>query len=373
MRVGIDVTPLLRAKTGIGVCTGMVVECLREAQHEVIGLVGGWRRVVEGAPPTPYPLGYNWVPRLLNPLFFDLLAWPKAESLLGPLDLFVATNYLMLPTRKARRVAILHDVGRLRHPELYGRRQVWRAGFTLRRCARLADRIIVPTMAVATEVEDLGLAGPDRIDIVPLAARPLPLQGCDTITGVPNDAPVLLCVTSMERRKNLPLLLRAFDRAASALPEHHLVIAGGGGADAPEVGALARSTGTGGRIHFHGPANESQLGALYRRADLTLCPSLYEGFGLTLLEAMSCGSPVVASDIPPHREVGGEAVRFVPPRDERLFSEALVDVARDAGARHAMRQRGLRRSHRFAWEETRRRLGAALLPGARTATGRCGP
>jgi len=373
MRVGIDVTPLLRAKTGIGVCTEMVVDCLREAGHDVVGLVGGWRRVSEGAPATPYPLGYNWVPRLLNPLFFDLLAWPRAEMLLGPIDLFVATNYLMLPTRAARRVAILHDVGRLRHPELYGRRQVWRARFTLRRCARLADRIIVPTRAVAAEVAELGLASPDRIDVVPLAARPLPRSSSAAIAGVPTDAPVLLCVTTMEPRKNLPLLLRAFERAASSLPDHHLVIAGGGGADAVTVDALARSNGTAARIHFHGPANEVQLGALYRRADVTLCPSLYEGFGLTLLEAMSCGSPVVASDIPPHREVGGEAVRLVPPRDERLFSEALVDVARDAAAREEMRQQGLRRSGRFAWEETRRRLGAALLPGVLAASGRCGP
>ncbi len=369
MRVGIDVTPLLRAKTGIGVCTELVLECLREGGHEIVGLMGGWRRLGEGRLTAEYPVAHNWVPRILNPLFFDLLEWPSAETLLGRIDLFVATNYLMLPTREARRVAILHDVGRLRHPELYGRRQVWRARFTVQRCMRLADRIIVPTQAVAHELEEMGLAGADRIDVVPLSARPLPPPGRATRAGGPSGPPFLLCVTSMERRKNLPLLLRAFERAAEALPDHHLIIAGGGGADAREVEALLRTTGAAPRIHLQGPANAAELGALYHRADVTLCPSLYEGFGLTLLEAMSCGCPVVASDIPPHREVGGEAVRLVPARDEGGFAEALVEVARDPAAREAMSAEGLRRSGAFAWSETRRRFSEVLLTRAVPASG----
>jgi hypothetical protein len=116
----------------------------------------------------------------------------------------------------------------------------------------------------------------------------------------------------------------------------------------------------GGRVHFVGHIGPEQLGALYRRAELAVCPSLYEGFGLTLLEAMAAGCPVLAADIPAHREVAGDAARLVAPRDERAFADGLRELARDGGARADLRGRGLERSRAFNPTETRRRLRALL-------------
>jgi len=365
VRIGLDATPLLRPRTGIGVFTDMLVLHARESGDEVVGLVSGYKRWSDGRPDLGLEVHENWVPRAMNPVFFDLLRWPKLEDFLGRIDMFIATNYLLPPARRAAAVAYIHDVGRLTHPELYGRRQVWRARILVRRCARNADLLVVPTEAVAREVAALGLVPRERMHVVPLAARGLPDPGDTEVAGVPRDAPFLLCVGSLERRKNIPFLLRAFGIASSQLP-HHLVLAGGGGSAREEAIVAASANGAANRIHFLGSADERQLGALYRRADLTLCPSLYEGFGLPVLEAMSCGCPVLATDIAAHREVGGEAVRLTPIGDAGAFAESLVDLARDEGARRHLRSLGIARSLRFSWSETGRRLREALTRTPRT-------
>jgi glycosyltransferase involved in cell wall biosynthesis len=358
VRVGIDVTPLLRERTGIAVCTELLVESARQAGNDVVGLVSGWRQLRDGPPALDVPTVRNWVPRTLNPLLMDVLRWPKLETLFSRLDVFVATNYAILPARRATNIALLHDVGRLVHPHLYGKRQVLRSRLMVRRCARFADILMVPTESVAREVVDLDLADMDRIRVVPWFARPMPVAEAK-LDGLPIEGPFLLCVATHERRKNIPLLVRAFQRAAEELP-HHLVIAGGSGPDSELLLATARSNGASDRIHFVGHADPMQLATLYRHADVAICPSCYEGFGLTLLEAMASGCPVLATDIAAHREVGGDAVRLVPPDDELAITAGLVELARDDLARRQLRDLGLERSRRFSTGETRRRFGNLL-------------
>jgi glycosyltransferase involved in cell wall biosynthesis len=358
VRVGIDVTPLLRERTGIAVCTELLVECGRQAGHDVIGLVSGWRQLRDGPVALDIPVVRNWVPRILNPIFMDIVRWPAVETLCDRLDVFVATNYAILPARRATNIALVHDVGRLVHPHLYGRRQVLRFRIMVRRCARFADILMVPTESVAREVLDLGLATVDRIRVVPWFARAMPPARSE-LDGLPVDGPFLLCVATHERRKNLPLLVRAFQHAAEGLP-HHLVIAGGAGPDSEAALATARSNGASDRIHFIGHADPVQLATLYENAEIAICPSCYEGFGLTLLEAMARGCPVLATDIAAHREVGGDAVRLVPPDDEQAISAGLVELLRDDLARQQLRDLGLERSRRFSTRETRRQFGDLL-------------
>jgi len=359
LRIGLDATPLLRARTGIGVFTEMLVRTGRESGDEVVGLVSGYRSLVNGLPDLGIRLVRNWVPRVLNPLLLDVLRWPPVEAFLGPTDVFIATNYFLPPARRATTLAFIHDVGRLTHPELYGARQVLRARILLRRCARFADLFVAPSEAVAGEITNLGILPRRRIHVVPLAARTLPSGEAAVPPPVPAGAPYLLCVSTLERRKNIPFLLRAFGLASRRLP-HHLVVAGATGESAREALGGAQLDGLAPRVHFLGHAAESTLGALYHRAEVTVCPSLYEGFGLPVLEAMACGCPVLASDIAAHREVGGEAVRLAPGRDEAAFAESLVDLASDERARSDLRDRGILRSRQFSWTETGRRLRETL-------------
>ena len=152
----------------------MLVTSAKKAGHDVVGLVSGWRELHDGELRIGIPTVRNWLPRLLNPLFMDVLRWPQVETLAGPADVFVATNYASLPARRATNVALLHDVGRLVHPHLYTRRQVVRNTLMVRRCARFADLLMVPTESVALEIVELKLAPRDRIHVVPWFARPMP-------------------------------------------------------------------------------------------------------------------------------------------------------------------------------------------------------
>jgi alpha-1,3-rhamnosyl/mannosyltransferase len=359
MRVGVDVTPLLRAKTGIGVFTEMLVRNVIAGGDEVVGLVSGYRLLQKEATTLGIPLAKNWVPRDLNPIFMDILRWPRVETLFGRTDAYFATNHLILPSDRCTNVAFVHDVGRLAQPQLYNPRQVWRFRRGILRCARFADFLIAPTEAVASEIIRLGIAPGHRIRVVLLGVRALPDAPAGSFPDITEHAPFVLCVGSLEKRKNLPFLLRAFAQASHVVP-HHLVIAGGKGSDAEGVLAAAKTNGAASRIHFLGHTDEARLAGLYRNAAFTVCPSLYEGFGLPLLEAMASGCPVLATDIAAHREVAADAARLVDPENEKRFAESLIEFARDEGTRADLRTRGLRRSRDFSWDRTSREVRDVL-------------
>jgi glycosyltransferase involved in cell wall biosynthesis len=359
LRVGIDVTPLLRQRTGIAVCTELVLDLVKAAGHQPVGLASGYRTLEGKVRGLGVPVRRNWLPWLADRLLVDFLGRPYVEDLVGRVDAYIATNHVVFPARRARNIALVHDVGRLLHPHLYGPRQVWRFRHLAGRLKRFADTFVVPTEAVAQEMIGLGIGTRERIRVVPWFARVLPANGAGMPTGVPEDLPLILCVATIERRKNIPHLVRAFQRAAHSVP-HHLVVAGGAGSSLEETLAVARSNGAADRIHFIGHTGADQLGALYRKADLAVCPSLYEGFGLPLVEAMAHGCPVMASDIPVHREVGGDAIRLVPANDENALADGLVDLSRDEGARHSLRRLGLERTRTFSLDRTRRLLGELL-------------
>jgi len=350
MRLGI--TPLFRPKTGVGVFTEMVLEHARESGDEIVGIASGYKILQRRDLDLGVPVAANWVPRYVNRLMPDLVPYPYVESLVGDVDAYLATNYFIMPARRAANVAFIHDVGRLTRPHLYRPRQVARFRDVFRRCARFADLLITPTDAVAKEIVELGVVGQDRVRTVPLGVRKLSSDHIANGKFGGRD-PYVLCVSSHDRRKNLAFLVRAFVQAAKELP-HHLVVAGGGNSDRDLRQAVAAANGTASRIHLLGHTEESVLGGLYRNAAFTVCPSLYEGFGLPILEAMASGCPVLATDIAAHREVAGNAARLIPIASERLFAESLIEFARDDRSRSDLAQLGLARSSEFTWDRTAR-------------------
>jgi glycosyltransferase involved in cell wall biosynthesis len=163
--------------------------------------------------------------------------------------------------------------------------------------------------------------------------------------------PELLHVGSTIARKRIDTLIDVLARLAGGRPDVRLLRVGGPFTDAQasQVAAL----GLGSRIVVLPFVERPVLAALYRRAALVLLPSAREGFGLPIVEAMACGTPIVASDLPVHREVGGEAATYCAPGDVAAWSAAvarlLAERDEDGAAWTARRSRGLVRAARFSW------------------------
>jgi glycosyltransferase involved in cell wall biosynthesis len=206
----------------------------------------------------------------------------------------------------------------------------------------IATMIVTDSEAVRKQAIDRFRINPDRITAVPLAAsthfRP--------VACPPPDRPFFLYVGTLEPRKNLPFLVNAW-RPVRDRHGVDLALAGRRRADFP---ALAGEPG----LRFLGEVADEDLPALYSQALAFVYPSLYEGFGLPVLEAMQCGACVITSTDPAIGEVIGGAGARLDPRDGRAWTEAMLACACGGGWPQQCRENSLARSRQFSWGRTAR-------------------
>lgn len=264
------------------------------------------------------------------------------------------TNYLAPVLTDVPFVVSFHDMSLTLLPEAHTLKKRLLTASLIPTVARRARRILVPSESTRRDVARLLPVDSGRIRLVPYAASPLyrPLPDSPVASGV--RPPYFLYVGTVEPRKNLLRTLRAFARVSSALPEHQFVIVGQAGWKYAGVLEEARKPGLADRVAVLGYLPESDLPGLYNHATALVYPSLYEGFGLPVVEAMACGTPVLTSNGSSLSEVAGDAALLVDPLSEDALADALVRLARDASLRTELRARGLARSATFSWERTAR-------------------
>jgi glycosyltransferase involved in cell wall biosynthesis len=256
-----------------------------------------------------------------------------------------------------RRVVTLHDLAFLLYPATHtaaSRTYYAATGDSVRH----AERVIAVSQRTASDAVRLLGIDPARIRVVHEAAAPVfsprpraalaPLAERIGFDPRP-ERPYLLFVGTLEPRKNVPLLLEAFAMLRRQIDAQLLVVGGRGWLDEPIFAAHARS-GVGDAARFVGSLGEEDLAVLYSHAGVFVLPSLYEGFGLPLLEAMVCGAPVVSSNAGPLPEVAGDAAVLLPPEDPAAWSAALLDVLTRLPLAAELRTRGFARSRTFSWE-----------------------
>ncbi len=255
-------------------------------------------------------------------------SWPPVELLGGPVDVFHATNFVLPPTRRAAGVVTVHDLAFRRFPGTVHRAS--RAYDALVPAGvRRAAVVLCPSAAVAGEVAAEYALPPERVSVTPLgvdpawaSARP-PAPVDRQRLGLPER--YVLFVGTREPRKDLPTLLAAH-RAARATSRDvpPLVLAGPAGWGAGEAPPPD--------VVLTGFLADADLRSVVAGAACLVLPSLYEGFGLPVLEALACGVPVLASDLPVLREVGGDVVAHAPVGDVDAFAAGLLAVLADPGA-----------------------------------------
>ncbi|MBV9329076.1 MAG: glycosyltransferase family 4 protein [Chloroflexi bacterium] len=289
---------------------------------------------------------HNRLERWSLPL--ELMARPPWPTLLHSVD-HVAPAW-----RKWRSVVTLHDLAFLLYPATHTAQS--RAYYAAcGESVRQAERVIAVSQRTASDAVRLLGVDPARMRVVPEAAAPgyAPRdEGAfqSTATRLSLDhRPYALFVGTLEPRKNVPVLLEAFVQVRRQLDAQLLVVGGRGWLDEPIFAAHARS-GLGGAVRFLGTLDQDDLAALYSRAGVFVLPSVYEGFGLPVLEAMACGAPVVCSNAGPLPEVAGDAALLLPPEDAGKWAQVIVSVLADARQADGLRQKGFARAATFSWE-----------------------
>lgn len=264
------------------------------------------------------------------------------------LDVFHAPSYTAPFAGPRPLVLTIHDISYERHPEWYPyRRDPVRRAF-YRWSARAADRIITDSHFSKAEIAAGYDLDPDRISVVPLAAGATFCPGESRSTPA---APYVLHVGDLHPRRNLAVAVRALKRVRARRPDLRglrLVLAGvdrGSGAalvqnSSPEDAEM---------IELAGRISDDALVQLYRSAVGLVYPSLYEGFGLPLLEAMACGTPVIAARSSSIPEVTSDAAVLLDPNDDAGWAEAIESLF-DREAAGQLKAAGLRRAAMFTWD-----------------------
>jgi glycosyltransferase involved in cell wall biosynthesis len=248
----------------------------------------------------------------------------------------------------SRNVVVIHDAAALRHPEWYGRGYVAYQRALLPLLARRSAVVITVSEWSRGELVDVLGASPDRVVVVPngVEERFSP----DAVPSSPRERPYVLTVGTRIARKNLA----ALDRAAAALDAIgvDLVAAGSGRGYMRAEGGVS--------VQALGYVPDAELPGLYAGAVALAMPSLYEGFGLPVLEAMAAGTPVVAAERAALPETCGGAAVLIDPEDPDALSEALVQVVTDSDLSSSLRTRGLERARAFTWRRAAELTDAAI-------------
>jgi glycosyltransferase involved in cell wall biosynthesis len=261
-------------------------------------------------------------------------------------------------------VTVFHDLQHLRHPEFFRWFDLpfWRV--LLRAAAHRSQVLIAISEATRDDLLGYYCLPASRVVTVPLgvdaeffdlASRPGPEAA----------EPYLLCVSTLHPHKNLERLIRVFAALRQSQPGLRLVLAGPRGFHAARIEAAVLAHGLQTDVTITGWISRDDLLALYRDARAFVYPSLFEGFGIPVLEALAAGLPTACSDIEPLRSLAGDAaVRFDPARDEAML-EALRRVCADEPLRERLRDAGPRRAREFSWRKTAMGTIEALRRAAR--------
>jgi len=281
------------------------------------------------------------------------------EKLLGDVDLVHSTN-LSVPrfrSAKKRLVVTIHDLSFVVCPEFHLAGNIVHCLQGVQDAIPHADVIITISQHTRNDlIERMGAAA-DRVVVTPLAAPPgrRRIEDADILSRMQHTYQLppafMLFVGALEPCKNISRLVQAYARLPSALRrEVHFVIAGGSGWLNEEVRTLVTALGLNDCVHFIGYVSEQDLPALYSMATIFAYPSLYEGFGLPMLEAMQCGAPVLTANVSALPEVAGDVAVCVSPTNTEEIAAGLRSLLEDSALRTALRARGYQRADSFSWE-----------------------
>jgi glycosyltransferase involved in cell wall biosynthesis len=365
--IGIDYTPAHEQGGGIGRYVRELTRAwlARPAEAEARLFVMGARAADLPAPPAPHA---QWRSAPFSPRTFARV-WHRArlplpvEAFTGRVQVFHATDFVLPPTLPGTRTVLsVHDLSFVRVPDSASPSLKRYLDAVVPRSVARADHILADSTATKHDLIALYRTPPEKITVLlsGVEARFTPADGPAQAAVRARyrigAVPYLFTVGTVQPRKNYARLIAALARLRAGGRDLALVIAGGRGWLEDPIYAAVEAHGLSDSVHFIGFADDADLPALYTGAAATVFPSLYEGFGLPVLEAMACGSPVVTSNCSSLPEVAGDAALLVDPLDEAAIADATARVLDDAALRERLIARGRERAAAFTWARAAEQL-----------------
>ncbi len=349
MRIGIDATPIFLRKGGIGYYTQNLLESLTRLDPENEYLLFK----TTGNPPES-PLSFLDRPNIC--VIQTSKEFQKWRSRREHIDLYHGTNFRLRGKGRMGNVVTIHDLAFKRYPQFlkkkYGQ---FLSILKTKRDVHRADRVIAVSRQTARDIVEFLKVDPRKIKVIyhGVDSQFRPDVPLGFISAVRNKyglgtSPYILWVGTIEPRKNLQALIKSYGQLKTFHREYSLVLGGGWGWKYEEIFPLIRSLGE--TVKVTGYLSREDLIALYAGAYLFVYPSLYEGFGMPLLEAMSSGVPVIASNTSCIPEVVGEAGILVNPLDVLQMAGAITRVLSDKALHASLREKGMERAKSFTWD-----------------------
>lgn len=357
MRIGIDVTALPSPSLGVG---NYMVQLARALPR--VDSVNDY--IIFVKPNQSALFDATRAQLVLVPLASRTLriAWEQAilPSLVRKyqLDVLHSPHYTMPFIKRCSSVVTFHDMTFFLYPELHLFYKRLFFGAMIPLSVRRADALIAISASTRADTVRLFNAKPEKIFTVPYGIDPSfrPISDPQTLDAIRQKYHLpeefILYVGNLEPRKNLPMLIRAFARIADDDRDAYLVLAGSRGWKDSSVFSTVKELGLNRRVLFPGFIPQSDLPAVYALARAFVYASLYEGFGLPVLEAMACGCPVITSNLSSMPEIIGDAGIQVNPADEEQLFNSIQLVLTDTSRRETLARAGAERAKLYSWEET---------------------
>lgn len=277
-------------------------------------------------------------------LLWQKFNWPTIEKFVGPVDIFHSFNWNLPPVKNAKLVATVFDMTPLLFPDLHLGKTIQLDKIRLDRIKASADLVI--TISENSKKDFLKFAPDKKIEVI--------YPGVSALYKMKTDkakSGYILSVGTIEPRKNIKGLIKAY--LDSGIKEK-LVLVGNWGWQNSDLKELIEKNKD--KIILKGFVKDEDLPDLYQGSLYLVYPSFYEGFGIPILEAMSLGVPVIASDNSSIPEVGGDAILYIDPSDNSSISEALIKMSNSENLRQSLSKKGLKQASKFSFEKSAKKL-----------------
>lgn len=374
-KIIIDATPMTPQPSGVGLQVANLIQSLYSLQAEEnfeLGIVyqpgiKDWLRGNWSVPEvlTKYS-SVHFLPipvRVSNLLLFPTYKsiWSSLAKSWGNPDILHGTNYSVYPCDRSFKVMNIYDVAFLKYPQ-YVNTVAKSYVEKVKRCLRWTDLVLTISESSKQDIIQYLNVAAERVFVTPLASRYcsnyLSSQNIEQLSQSVNydfSKPYLLFVSNIEPRKNIISIIVAFNELKQKYKiEHNLVLIGRKGWNYQSIFAAIEASPYQKDIYHLDYLSDELVALFYTRADVFVYPSYYEGFGLPVLEAMTLGTPVVASNTSSLPEIAGDAAILIDPNDSNSLAEAIWEVINNSQLRHELIQKGKARAKEYSWQHNAR-------------------